>query len=56
MKRHTRTFVILATMALAAVPMLAGCVVVPAGHYWVRGHYAGHYDNRFDNRDTRPWR
>jgi hypothetical protein len=56
MKRHTRTFVILATMALAAVPMLAGCVVVPAGHYWVRGHYAGHYDNRFDNRDAHPWR
>ncbi len=42
MKRHTRTFVILATVALAAVPMLAGCVVVPAGHYWVHGRYVEH--------------
>ena len=39
MKRHTRKFVILATLALATVPMLAGCVVVPAGHYWAHGHY-----------------
>jgi hypothetical protein len=39
MKRHTRTAVILATLALAAIPMLAGCVVVPAGHYWVHGRY-----------------
>ena len=39
MKRHTRTAVILATLALAAVPMLAGCVVVPAGHDWVHGRY-----------------
>jgi hypothetical protein len=39
MKRHTRTLVILTTLALAAVPMLAGCVVVPGGHYWVHGHY-----------------
>jgi hypothetical protein len=41
MKRHTRKFVILATVALAAVPMLAGCVVEPAG-VWVRGHYVIH--------------
>ena len=33
MKRHTRSLVILATITLAAIPMLAGCVVVPAGHY-----------------------
>ena len=26
MRRHTRTIVILATVALATVPMLAGCV------------------------------
>jgi len=39
MRRHARSFVILATMALAAVPLLAGCVVVPDGHYWVHGHY-----------------
>jgi len=39
MRRHTRSFVILATLALATVPMLACCVVVPAGHYWVHGRY-----------------
>lgn len=50
MKRHTRTFVILATVALAAVPMLAGCVVEPAGHYWARGHVIGHAGGHFDSR------
>ncbi len=51
MKRHTRKFVILATIALAAVPMLAGCVVEPAGHYWVRGHVVVHDEHR-----AHPWR
>ena len=30
MKRHIRAYVIAATMALAAVPVLTGCVVIPA--------------------------
>ena len=54
MKRHTRKLVILATIALAAVPMLAGCVVEPARHVWVRGH--GVHDTHFDNRGAHPWR
>jgi hypothetical protein len=44
MQRHIRGLVIAATMALAAVPLLAGCVVVPAYHgYW---HVHGHYPHR----------
>ncbi len=39
MKRNTRGFVIAATIALAGVPLLAGCVVVPGAHAYLHGHY-----------------
>jgi hypothetical protein len=39
MKRNIRAYVIAATMALAAVPMLTGCVVVPAYHGWHNAHW-----------------
>ena len=39
MRRHIRTCVIAGTLALAAVPLLAGCVVVPAYHGYWHGHY-----------------
>ena len=39
MKRNIRYFVIAATIALAGVPLLAGCVVVPAAHGYWHGHY-----------------
>jgi hypothetical protein len=39
MKRNIRAYVIAATMALAAVPMLTGCVVVPAYHGYWHGHW-----------------
>ena len=39
MKRNVRSLMIAALVALAAVPALAGCVVVPAYHgYWHGGH------------------
>lgn len=40
MRRHARSIVIAATIALAAVPMLAGCVVAP-GYY--HGYWHGHW-------------
>ncbi len=40
MRRNIRSIVIALTVSLAAVPMLAGCVVVPGYHgYWHGGHY-----------------
>lgn len=39
MKRNIRGFVIAATIALAGVPLLAGCVVVPGVHGYWHGHY-----------------
>jgi hypothetical protein len=33
MKRNIRAYVIAATIALAGVPMLTGCIVVPAWHH-----------------------
>jgi hypothetical protein len=41
MRRNIRSIVIALTVSLAAVPMLAGCVVVPGYHgYW---HGGGHW-------------
>ena len=39
MRRNIRSLVIAATISLAAVPMLAGCVVVPGYHGYWHGHY-----------------
>jgi hypothetical protein len=39
MKRNIRAYVIAATIALAAVPMLTGCVVVPVYHGWHSAHW-----------------
>jgi hypothetical protein len=38
MKRNIRSIVIAATLIMAGVPMLAGCVVVPAYHGYWHGH------------------
>jgi hypothetical protein len=38
MRTNIRTLVIAATIVFAAVPMLAGCVVVPAYHSYWHGH------------------
>ncbi len=40
MKRNIRRLIVVATIALAGVPLLAGCVVVPAYHGYWHGHYA----------------
>jgi hypothetical protein len=42
MRRHVRSIVIAATITLAAVPMLAGCVVAP-GYYGYHGYWHGHW-------------
>jgi hypothetical protein len=39
MKRHIRSIVIAATISLAAVPILADCVVVPGYHGYWHGHW-----------------
>jgi hypothetical protein len=37
LKRNARAYVIAAIMALAAVPMLTGCILVPAWqHSWLQ--------------------
>jgi hypothetical protein len=38
MRRYIRGIVIAATMGLAGVPLLAGCVVIPAYHDLVSHH------------------